>query len=247
MVVIAFFVFGALAQLVDGAIGMGFGIISSTLLLSIGVAAATASASIHLAEIATTFTSGIAHWRLGNVDSAVLARIAIPGAIGAFAGATFLSRLDLSSAKSFVSAVLLVLGFFILYRVLRPTKSKILSVRQASPVIGLFAGFVDAAGGGGWGPIATPAMLSLTAMEPRRVVGTVNAAEFLVAVSASLGFLLHLDRLSLDWEVVLGLALGGMVAAPIAARIVSRIPRIALGVAIGLGVVAINSYQLLVL
>lgn len=244
MGVLVFLACGLVAQLIDGSIGMGFGVISSTLLLSLGAAAAVASASVHLAEMGTTFVSGVSHWRQGNVDKTVLTRIAIPGAIGAFSGATFLSWLDLSDAKVFISSILLVLGFFILYRVIVPSKSNGLSVRKTTPFVGLFAGFVDAAGGGGWGPVATPVMLSITSLEPKKVVGTVNAAEFLVATAASIGFLLNLEKLNLNWEIVIGLAIGGMIAAPIAARIVSRLPRLALGIAIGVGVVLINFYRL---
>ena len=240
-----FLVVGALAQLVDGSLGMGFGMLSSTLLITIGTSAAVASASVHLAEIGTTLVSGYSHWRRSNVDLQLLKSIAIPGSIGAFLGANFLSSLDLSSAKDFVSLVLFALGFFVLYKVIFARNLALPSNRATMPVIGLVGGFIDAAGGGGWGPIATPVLMSATKHEPRRIVGTVNAAEFLVATSASAGFLVNFSSIGFDWMVVVGLAVGGMLVAPFAAKLVSILPRLWLGIALGLGILLINGMRLL--
>lgn len=246
MDVLFFALVGALAQFVDGSIGMGFGMLSSTLLITLGTSAALASASVHLAEIGTTLVSGVSHWRRSNVDVDLLRRIAIPGSLGAFLGAHFLSSLDLSSAKDFVSMVLFALGFFVLYKVIFARNFAIPHGRRAMPLIGLTAGFVDAAGGGGWGPLATPVLMSATDLEPRKVVGTVSAAEFLVAISATLGFLMNFNRIGFDLTVVVGLAVGGMLIAPIAARLVSVLPRLWLGIAVGLGIVLINGFRLVV-
>lgn len=244
MTMAIFVLVGALAQLVDGSIGMGFGMLSSTLLISLGTSAALASASVHLAEICTTLVSGISHWRLSNVDFKLLKRIAVPGSIGAFAGATFLSWLALSDAKEFVSIVLMMLGFFLLSRYLFAKSFAITGNPRMLPLVGLGAGFLDASGGGGWGPVATPVLLTTTVLEPRKIVGTVNAAEFLVAVSASIGFLVNINRIDFDWEVVLGMGIGGMLMAPVAALIVSKMPKVSLGILVAIGIILINGYRL---
>lgn len=246
MTLLIFILVGALAQLVDGSIGMGFGMLSSTLLITLGTSAALASASVHLAEIGTTLVSGFSHWKLNNVDFQLLRKIALPGSIGAFSGATFLSWLDLSDAKYFVSVVLMLLGFFLLYRFIFPKHVPITTNPKFLPFVGLFGGFLDASGGGGWGPVATPVLMTATSLEPRKVVGTVNAAEFLVAVSASAGFLLNINRINFQWEVVIGLAIGGMLLAPIAAKIVATTPRLILGVAVAIGIILINAYRIFV-
>jgi uncharacterized protein len=235
---------GALAQLVDGSLGMGFGMISSTLLITIGTSAAVASASVHLAEIGTTLVSGFSHWKRNNVDFGLLKSLAIPGSIGAFIGANFLASLDLTSAKNLMSVVLFGLGFFVLYKVRFARNLAIPSNKVTTPLVGLLGGFVDAASGGGWGPITTPVLISATRHEPRKIVGTVSAAEFLVAISATFGFLLHFSKIGFDPVVVLGLALGGMVAAPFAAKLVSVVSGLWLGTAVGLGIILINGIRL---
>lgn len=117
---------------------------------------------------------------------------------------------------------------------------------RAIPYIGLTGGFLDAAGGGGWGPVATPVLMSTTSIEPRKVVGTVNAAEFLIAVSASIGFLLNISKIGFDWQVVAGLAIGGMIIAPIAAKLVAKMPKLWLGVLVAIGIILINGYRIIV-
>ena len=240
---------GVTAQLVDGLIGMGFGVLSSTVLVSIGTAAAVSSAAIHLAEVGTTLASGLSHWHRDNVDFAVLRRLAIPGGIGAFAGATFLSSLDLSGAKYFVATILLALGFILLYRQIFRSEAQVALSEISNPrylyFLGGIGGFVDAAGGGGWGPIVTPSLLATTKTEPRKVIGTVSASEFVVSTCASLGFLLNFWRLDIDWSVVAGLALGGIIAAPLAARFVARISARKLGIIVGIGIVLTNAWKLL--
>lgn len=239
-----FILVGLIAQMVDGSIGMGFGMLSSTLLITIGTSAALASASVHFAEIGTTLISGFAHWKQNNVDIDLLKRLAIPGAVGAFAGATFLSWLDLSSAKNLVSFILFGLGFYLLYKVVFGKRTALRVDNKKIPIVGVLGGFLDASGGGGWGPISTPVLMGATDIDPRKIVGTVNAAEFLVASAASLGFLVNITRVGFDWQVVAGLALGGMLAAPIAAKLVARLPRLILGAAIAVGIILINGYRL---
>jgi hypothetical protein len=246
---IFFAIAGSIAQLIDGTLGMGFGLTSSTLLLTLGASAAVASAAVHAAEIGTTLVSGVSHWHADNVDTKMLKKLAIPGGIGALLGATFLSSIDLSNAKIFISTLLLLLGFLLLYRNIfsfahQPTNLQITNPRYFT-YLGFTGGFVDASGGGGWGPIVTPTMMTTTAIEPRKIIGTVSAAEFIVAVSASVGFLININRLDINWAAVGGLALGGALMAPIAARIVVKLPRKQIGILVGLAVIIINGYRIL--
>ncbi|WP_061299523.1 sulfite exporter TauE/SafE family protein [Herbidospora cretacea] len=240
---------GFAAQLVDGSLGMAYGVTSTTLLLAIGTNAAAASATVHLAEIGTTLASGVAHWRFNNIDWKVVAKIGIPGAIGAFAGATFLSSLSTESGAPIMSLILLTLGLYILIRFTAfglPKKNlgKPMRKRFLAP-LGLFAGFVDATGGGGWGPVGTPAILASGRMEPRKVIGSIDASEFLVAIAASLGFLFGIGSENIDFAWVGVLLLGGVIAAPIAAFIVRYVaPRI-LGSAVGGLIILTNVRTLL--
>lgn len=246
---ILFGIAGSIAQLVDGALGMGFGLTSSTLLLTFGASAVVASMAVHIAEIGTTLASGISHWHADNVDRSILLRLAIPGGVGAAAGATFLSSIDLSNAKIFISTLLLFLGFLLLYRNLFQPESQVDAHEISNPrylvFLGFTGGFVDAAGGGGWGPIVTPTLLATTKTEPRKIIGTVSAAEFIVAVCASLGFLINIRQLDIEWSVVGGLALGGILMAPIAAKLVGWLPRKQLGISVAVIVILINGLRLL--
>jgi uncharacterized protein len=231
---------GLIAQLVDGALGMAYGVSSTTLLLTAGVAPAAASASVHLAEVATTLASGLSHWRFGNVDWRTVRWMAIPGFVGAFAGAVALSSLSAEAAKPLMAAFLFALGIVVLLRFTLLAKDDLVATPQRprlrgrflSP-LGLFAGFMDAAGGGGWGPIGTPTLLASGRIEPRKVVGSIDTAEFLVALGASAGFLasLSLSEINLAWCAAL--VAGGLVAAPLAAWLVRRLPPRVLGAAVG--------------
>ncbi|MET9337073.1 sulfite exporter TauE/SafE family protein [Nonomuraea sp. NPDC003804] len=239
---------GFAAQLVDGSLGMAYGVTSTTLLLAVGTNAAAASATVHLAEIGTTLASGIAHWRFNNVDWKVVAKIGIPGAVGAFAGATFLSSLSTAAAAPIMSIILLSLGAYILVRFTvfglpRADFGKPLRKRFLAP-LGLLAGFVDATGGGGWGPVGTPAILASGRLEPRKVIGSVDTSEFLVALAASTGFLVGIGSQNIDFTWVGVLLLGGILAAPIAAWLVRHIPPRILGSAVG-GVIILTNLRTL--
>lgn len=241
-------IIGLIAQLIDGSMGMGFGLTSSTLLLSIGAGAAITSAAVHIAEVATTLVSGASHWYYKNVDWRIFRTLAIPGAIGAFCGAVLLSNLSTAAAKDWISVLLLLMGILLIARTFTfkiPAPDKEAGRRLLLP-LGLVGGFVDATGGGGWGPVVTPTLLSVTGSQPRHIIGTVSASEFLVALSASIGFLIALPWNEISWDIVLGLAIGGAIAAPIAARLVSQFPRRVLGLLVGITVVVINGYRLLV-
>jgi uncharacterized membrane protein YfcA len=184
---------GLLAQLIDGVLGMAYGLTSTTLLVAVGTAPAVASATVHLAELGTTAVSGVSHWRFGNVDWRTVRLMTFPGAVGAFTGAVVLSSLDGETAKPWVAGILLVLGVYVLLRFLgtasgpRPRAGRPLPSALLAP-LGLGAGFLDAVGGGGWGPVGTPTLLASGRMEPRKVVGSVDTGEFLVALGASIGF-----------------------------------------------------------
>lgn len=246
---ILFALVGSAAQLIDGALGMGFGLTSSTLLITLGASAAVASAAVHMAEIGTTLASGASHWHAENIDKRILLRLAIPGGIGAFLGATFLSFIDLSSSKIFISTLLLFLGFLLLYRNIFKDENQVNMVEIKNPrfltYLGFTGGFVDASGGGGWGPIVTPTLITTTSTEPRKVIGTVSAAEFVVAVSASVGFLININRIDINWATVGGLALGGVIAAPIAAKLVGRLPAKVLGTVVAIAIIVLNAIQIM--
>ncbi|WP_282069792.1 sulfite exporter TauE/SafE family protein [Janibacter hoylei] len=238
-------VVGLLAQLVDGSLGMAYGVTTTTLLLAIGTNPVAASATVHLAEIGTTLVSGASHWRFGNVDWPVVLKIGLPGAVGAFAGATFLASLDTSTAKPIMSGILLALGLYVL---LRFTFKGLRKDRIGTPLrkrflapLGLFGGFVDATGGGGWGPVGTPAILASGRMEPRKVIGSIDTSEFLISLAASIGFLAALGSQGINFSWVAMLFIGGAVAAPIAAWLVRTIPPRILGSLVGGLIVLTNS------
>ncbi len=239
---------GLAAQLVDGSLGMAYGVTSTTLLLAIGTNPAAASATVHLAEIGTTLVSGFAHWRFGNVDWKVVLKIGVPGAIGAFAGATFLSSLSTEAAAPLMSMILLALGIYILTRFTvaglpKGRLGKPLRKRFLTP-LGLVGGFVDSTGGGGWGPVGTPAILASGRLEPRKTIGSIDTSEFLVAVAASVGFILGIGNEGVRAAWVGALLLGGIIAAPIAAWLVRMLPPRVLGSAVG-GVIVLTNVRTL--
>ncbi|MFI6340653.1 sulfite exporter TauE/SafE family protein [Streptomyces sp. NPDC050535] len=236
------------AQLVDGSLGMAYGVTSTTLLLAMGTNPALASATVHLSEIGTTLMSGASHWRFGNVDWKVVARIGVPGAVGSFLGATVLSHLSTEVAEPVMSLILFGLGLYVMSRFTfrgmpRGNLGKPLRKRFLAP-LGLVAGFLDATGGGGWGPVGTPALLASGRMEPRKVIGSIDTSEFLVAVAASLGFLFSLGSQGLNWGWVGAFLLGGVVAAPVAAWLVRLVPPRVLGSAVG-GIIIVTNVRTL--
>jgi uncharacterized protein len=238
------------AQLVDGALGMAYGVTSTSLLLAAAVNPATASASVHLAEVGTTLAAGASHWRFGNVDWKLVLRLGVPGAVGAFLGATVLSALSTENAAPYMAGVLLALGLYVLLKFsIRPPRVATARVsphgaRFLSP-LGFVGGFVDASGGGGWGPVATPALLTAGKTAPRTVIGSVDTSEFIVAVAASAGFLVGIGREVLDPATIGGLLLGGILAAPLAAWLVSKIPAPVLGSLVGGIIVLTNTRTVL--
>ena len=210
---------GFAAQLVDGALGMAFGVISNTLLISLGVAPAAASAGVHTVETFTTCASGLSHIAHRNVDWRLLARLTIPGVVGAVIGAYVLTHIDGSTAKPFVLGYLTLIGLFLFWRGLRcPPQHRPAKIIEP---LALAGGFLDAAGGGGWGPVVTGNLL-VQGADPRRTIGTVNTSEFLVTVTSAATFIAALGWATFT-VATLGLLIGGIVAAPLGAWLVKRI------------------------
>ena len=242
-------VVGLIAQLIDGSLGMAYGVTSSTLLLAAGVAPAAASAAVHFSEIGTSLVSGASHHKLGNVDWRTVSILAVPGFVGAFLGATLLSNMDAAVAKPVVAVILLSLGVYVVYRFLRlggerPTFKGHPSAAFLAPM-GLVAGTLDAVGGGGWGPVGTTSLLSSGRLEPRKVVGSIDTSEFVVAVGGSLGFLIGLGAAGINWGYAGALLAGGVIAAPIAAWLVKHLAARVLGTAAGGLIILTNSKTLL--
>lgn len=234
-----FILIGLGAQLVDGALGMAFGLVSSSILLALGLPPATVSASVHTAEVFTSGVSGGAHALMGNVDRKLMLRLALPGVIGGVAGAYLLTQVPGELIRPFVYAYLLLLAVFILLRGFGRKLAR--GELKRVPLLGLVAGFLDASGGGGWGPVATSTLLARGG-NARKTIGTVSASEFAVALSISLTFFLAIGLQ--HFEIVLGLLIGGVLAAPVAAYLVKHVPERVVLVTVGVVVMAISLYQI---
>lgn len=244
-----FLVVGLLAQTVDGALGMAYGVISTTMLLTFGVTPAYASAAVHGAEMFTTAASGGAHLHRHNIDWRLFARLAPFGILGGCLGAYVLTSVDASSARPFVAAYLALIGVYLIVRSWRRIPAAPLRGRVIAP-LGFMGGFLDAAGGGGWGPIVTSGLLGAGG-SARYVIGTVNAAEFLVTLSVSATFLIALvtghwsegDAFAGHLPAVAGLIVGGLGAAPLAGWLVSSVAEHRLLLATGALMIAVSAYQ----
>lgn len=231
---------GFLAQLIDGALGMAYGLISTSFLLAFGMPPAAASAAVHTAEIFATGVSGAAHaWRR-NLDWPLIARLAPAGIAGGVAGAAVASYLPVAIIKPIVSAYLLAMGLFVVSLAFRKAVEEP-AVPNGAENVGLIGGFLDAAGGGGWGPITTTTLLG-RGHAPRKAVGSVNVSEFFVTAAISATFFFTLG--GVRWTDIAGLVLGGVLAAPAAAFAVSSVrPRLLMGV-IGCFVSALAVWQI---
>ena len=234
-----FVLIGLGAQLVDGALGMAFGLVSSSVLLSMGLPPAAVSASIHTAEVFTTGASGVSHLVAGNVDRKLFLRLALPGAVGGALGAYVLTQLPGNLIRPFIYLYLLGLALFILARAFGRFSPR-REVRHV-PLLGFCAGLLDASGGGGWGPVATSTLLARGG-QARTTIGTVNAAEFIVTLAVSATFLLSMGVQHLS--IVAGLLVGGMMAAPISALLVRRLKERWVLFAVGILVLAISLFQI---
>ena len=239
--ILPFILIGFAAQLVDGALGMAFGVICNTLLVAVlGVPPAVASARIHVVEIFTTGASGISHMIHRNIDWPLFRRLVIPGVIGGVAGATVLSSLDAGIVKPFVLGYLVLIGVWLLVRGLF-YPPKFAKPKVVAP-LGLIGGFLDAAGGGGWGPVVTSNLL-VQGGEPRKIVGTVNSAEFLLAVSVSATFIFHLGIEDILGPTM-GLIIGGVAAAPLGAFLAKKFPPKVMLVMVGVILTATSLFGL---
>ena len=234
--VLLFIVIGFAAQIVDGAIGMAYGITASTILLSMGVPPATASASVHAAEVFTTAASGTAHWRMGNVDRKLVARLAVPGMIGGGIGAYILATVPGDRIRPVVSAYLLVMGIVILWRAIWKTPIEQKPPKQVG-ALGMFGGFLDAIGGGGWGAMVTTTLIGRGAT-PRMAIGSANVAEFFVTATITATFVATVG-LSL-WPVIMGLVIGGIIAAPFAAYATRHLPDQPVMILVGVVVILLS-------
>ena len=239
---LVFILVGFLAQLIDGSLGMAYGVSSTTFLLSVGINPVAASASVHIAEIFTTGISGISHLRFNNVNGELLKKLIFPGVIGGILGAYLLSNLPGKTLKPYINVYLLLMGMRILYKALyKKGISKRLEDMHVG-VLGVIGGFFDAIGGGGWGPIVTSTLVA-NGGHPRYVIGTVNMAEFFVTLAESATFVTLLG-LSEFWEIILGLAVGGAIAAPLAAFICSRLPVKKMMILVGIVIIILNTRSL---
>ncbi len=233
---------GLVAQMVDGAVGMAYGVTSSSVLLSFGMPPATASACVHASETFTTAASGAAHWKLGNVDKKLIARLAVPGMIGGALGAYVLSNINGDTIKPIIAIYLLLMGVYIVWKALQPPPVLHEPPRHVTP-LGFVGGFVDSIGGGGWGPIVTSALIG-QGTTPRYAIGTVNLAEFFVTLTVTLTFLFTIG-LEL-WPIIAGLVLGGILAAPFAALVTKHLPDKPLMIIVGCVIVLLSLRTLLV-
>lgn len=232
----AFVAVGFVAQLIDGALGMAYGVCSSTFLLGLGVPPAVASGAVHTAKVFTNCASGLSHLALRNVDRRLFSGLVLPGVLGAVIGAAVATRVPGELLRPVVSVYLLGMGIRLIRTAVRGRQSAAQSSRGLRR-LGLVGGFCDAVGGGGWGPVVTSTLL-VREVEPRLAVGSVNAAEFFVAVAAATVFA---GTVGMDlWRAVAGLVLGGLVAAPLAAGAVRRIPAQRLMLLVGAAVVLLS-------
>ena len=230
---------GFIAQMIDGTISMGYGVSATTLLLSFGVPPAGASASVHTAEVVATAFSAWNHWRVGNVIASFVRKLLVPGVIGAIAGAYILTTIPGDVVKPFVAGYLVIMGAIILYKAFRP---RLEGESHAHIVpLGFAGGFCDSIGGGGWGPIVAGTLLA-RGNPPRTTIGSVAFAEFFVTVAASATLLITIGVN--DWLPIAGLALGGAIAAPIAARLTGRLPAKPLMIIVGIVVILLSARTL---
>lgn len=237
-------IFGFLAQIIDGTLGMGYGVTSSVLLISLGIHPVIASASVHTSELFVTFVSGAAHFRFGNVKKDLVLPLISFGIIGGILGACGLVKLPINPIKIAVGTILMTMGGLIFYRFMFTYKDMVIpklkrySVKKLR-MLGFFAAFIDALGGGGWGPICTPTLV-LTGTEPNKAVGSVNLAEFFVTLGITFTFLFFLGFEKFRWDVVFALLIGGIIAAPLAAFTCKKLPKRLLGIFIGTIVIILS-------
>lgn len=233
--IIIFVIVGFIAQIIDGALGMAYGVSSTTFLLSIGLPPATASASVHMAEIFTTGVSGFSHLRLGNVDKKLFVKLLIPGIIGGALGAYILTATPGEMIKPFIAFYLFIMGIVILRKAFKKIQEK--NVRTKLFPLGLIGGFFDAIGGGGWGPIVTSTLVA-RGKHPRFTIGSVNLTEFFVTITVTATFLTTIGLMY--WRIIVGLIVGGVLAAPLAAYVCKRLSPQTLMIMVGTLIIVLS-------
>jgi uncharacterized membrane protein YfcA len=238
--ILLYMLVGFIAQMIDGALGMAYGVSSNTFLLSIGIPPAAASASVHMAEVVTTGISGYSHWKLGNVDWKLVKRLLIPGVLGGVAGAYILTSIDGNVIKPWIAAYLLFMGGLIIYKAFTMTPRKKPDEYHGPKIslLGVLGGFCDAIGGGGWGPVVTSTLVARGKF-PRTTIGSVNFSEFFVTLAQSIVFVFTLNFAEY-WQIILGLLIGGGIAAPLAARMTKQLPVKALMIMVGVLIIILS-------
>lgn len=225
---------GFIAQIIDGTLGMAYGVSCSTLLLNLGVAPRVATAAVHTAEVFTTGVSGLSHLRFKNIDKELFFRIVITGVIGAMIGAYLISNvLEGNMIKPYVAAYLLILGMIILYKGIKNKQTQEKQIKRAE-LLAFSGGFLDSIGGGGWGPIVTSNIIN-QGKNPRQTIGTVNTAEFFVTFFSTGVFMFFVGIES--WQIVLGLIAGGVIAAPLGALFAAKVNRRVMMIIIGIVII----------
>ncbi|MCD0468309.1 sulfite exporter TauE/SafE family protein [Flavobacterium sp. JAS] len=233
---LVFFAIGVFAQLVDGTLGMGYGATSTSFLLAYGVPPVVSSTGVHVAEMFTTGASAISHHRFGNINKKLVKNLLIPGVLGSIIGAYLLSDvINGDVIKPFIAVYMIVLAIIIIRKAL--VKKIIKKKTKKLGILATFGGFMDAVGGGGWGPIVTSTLLG-RGRNPRYTIGSVNAAEFAVSFASGITFMLfggiH------GWQVIIGLILGGVIAAPVGAYLLNKIKRKPMMIAVGILIILLS-------
>jgi len=211
--------FGALAALIDGSLGMAYGVTGTAFLLGYGISPVKAVAYIHIAEIFVSGSSGLNHWKIGNVNIKLFKKLLLPGIIGATLGALIIAKVEIPYLSIIISVYLLIMGIFLIIKAYSKIKLQFKQKNSVVIPLAVTGGFVDGAGGGGWGPVVTTSLLG-SKMEPKKVIGTVNASEFFINLASAISLLL-LVKVT-DWEALAGLIIGGFLVTPYAARVTSK-------------------------
>ena len=233
--ILLFMLVGFFAQTIDGCLGMAYGVSSNSVLLALGLPPKLASASVHAAEVFTTAISGFSHFKVGNVDKELVLRLIVPGVLGGVTGAYLLTQIDGDMIKPWICVYLLIMGLIILVRAFY--KHIEADIKKALiPPLAIVGGFMDAIGGGGWGPVVTTTLVA-AGKTPRFAIGSVNLSEFFVTFAESVTFLFALGNLAEYWRIIVGLLLGGAIAAPLAAFVCKLIPRKVMMILVGLVII----------
>jgi uncharacterized protein len=240
--ILIYAVIGFFAQMIDGSLGMGYKTSSTTFLISSGVPPVIASASVHTGGIFTSAVSGYSHFRFGNLDRTLMRKLAVPGILGGIIGALVLTNLPTHIIKPLVATYLLAMGIRIILKSLHKLEKASANLGLHTTALGLIGGFFDSIGGGGWGPIVTSSLV-MDGHPPRYVIGSVNIAEFFVTMAQAMTFVVLISH-DYNWNIIAGLIIGGVLAAPMAAYLCRVLPADRLMTAVGILIVILSSRTL---